>query len=137
MGRIRPSNTTPERVVRAAVEELGAAVDRNVSWLPGRPDIVLPKQRLVIFVHGCFWHRHGARRCPLTRMPKSRVEFWRRKFESNVRRDAAQRRKLRRAGWSVLTVWECELRGAGKFRYDPVKAAKLRGRLMRALKETK
>jgi DNA mismatch endonuclease (patch repair protein) len=77
------------------------------SGLPGRPDIVLPKHGVVIFVHGCFWHRHG---CPLASEPRTRRKFWNEKFARNVARDARNARALRRLGWRVLTVWECALR---------------------------
>lgn len=75
--------------------------------MPGRPDLVLPKYRAVIFVHGCFWHRHHG--CNLAYTPKSNVAFWTRKFESNVRRDRRVRQLLRREGWQVVTLWECQI----------------------------
>lgn len=74
--------------------------------LPGNPDIVLPKYDTVIFVHGCFWHRHP--RCKFAYIPKSRVEFWDKKFESNVGRDKQVRRQLKKLGWNVIVIWECE-----------------------------
>jgi DNA mismatch endonuclease (patch repair protein) len=79
--------------------------------LPGKPDLVFPARRKVVFVHGCFWHRHGSR-CPLTRLPKSRLEFWQPKLEGNHKRDQRNKRRLRANGWRVMTVWECELKDA-------------------------
>src|SRR5262249_49440298 len=78
----------------------------HVSGLPGRPDIVLPRWKQVIFVHGCFWHRH--QHCKFAYTPKSRLRFWLRKFDENVRRDLLCKKYLRRAGWRVAVVWECE-----------------------------
>lgn len=80
--------------------------------LPGSPDIVLPRHRVVVFVHGCFWHRHP--RCRLAYTPKSRQEFWSAKFDENVARDRRVKRKLRRLGWRVVTVWECQAANPGK-----------------------
>lgn len=76
------------------------------SDLPGKPDIVLPKYQTVILVHGCFWHRHAG--CKYTYTPKSRIKFWQKKFEDNMRRDRQVRRKLRALGWRVIVVWECQ-----------------------------
>lgn len=80
--------------------------------LPGRPDIVLPKYGTAVFVHGCFWHRHS--RCKFAYMPKTRTAFWRKKFRDNVTRDARVKRQLRRLGWRVLTVWECQTRDTNR-----------------------
>jgi DNA mismatch endonuclease (patch repair protein) len=82
----------------------------HVKTLPGKPDLVLPKLRKVILVHGCFWHRHKKRSCRLARLPKTRLEFWEPKLEGNRQRDIANKRLLRKAGWSVIEVWECELK---------------------------
>ena len=79
--------------------------------LPGRPDIVLPKYGYIIFVHGCFWHRHKG--CKKSTMPKSNVEFWSRKFEANTERDQRKRNELEKIGWKVMVVWECELKNNG------------------------
>lgn len=106
MARVRSKNTTPELRVRRAAHRLGYRFRLHRSDLPGSPDLVFPGRRKAIFVHGCFWHRHA--RCKRTRTPKSRVDFWLTKFEANVRRDRQVRAQLRRAGWSVLVVWECE-----------------------------
>lgn len=109
MSRVRGKDTGPEWIVRRLVHSLGFRYRLHGSGLPGRPDLVFPARRKAIFVHGCFWHRHGVR-CPLTRLPKSRLDFWKPKLEQNRRRDALNLRRLRAAGWTVLTVWECQLR---------------------------
>lgn len=106
MSRIRGSDTKPEVRVRSLLHRLGYRFRLHVRNLPGRPDIVLPKHRTVIFVHGCFWHRHEG--CRYAYTPKSRVEFWQAKFDENVARDQRQRRELEALGWAVAVVWECE-----------------------------
>lgn len=99
-------NTAPELRLRSAVHRLGLRFRLNDKNLPGIPDIVLPKYRTVIFVHGCFWHRHG---CSKTTAPKTRQDFWNAKFEANRARDARKESQLRELGWQVITVWECEI----------------------------
>ena len=106
MSRIRGKDTGPEKQVRSALHRAGYRFRLHRSDLPGRPDIVLPKYRTVVFVHGCFWHRH--RGCRFAYTPKSRVNFWNRKLQSNVERDQRNMQALRRLGWRVVTVWECE-----------------------------
>ncbi|MEP7339685.1 MAG: DNA mismatch endonuclease Vsr [Acidobacteriota bacterium] len=108
MSRIRSRNTGPERAVRSMLHRMGYRFRLHGTGLPGKPDIVLPRYRTTIFVHGCFWHRHKG--CQFCYMPKSRVEFWLAKFESNVQRDRKVKKLLKKLGWHVLTVWECELR---------------------------
>jgi DNA mismatch endonuclease (patch repair protein) len=108
MSRIRGTDTTPERLVRSALHRLGFRFRLSKSRLPGRPDVVLPRHRTVVFVHGCFWHRH--RDCRFAYTPKSNLRFWERKFAENVERDRRTTRKLRSLGWKVVTVWECETR---------------------------
>ena len=108
MAKIRGTNTKPEVLVRSALHRAGLRFRLHAGALPGRPDIVLAKHRTAIFVHGCFWHRHG---CRLSSEPSSRRAFWREKFARNVERDRRTAAALRRAGWRVLTVWECALRG--------------------------
>lgn len=108
MSRIRAVNTGPERVVRSLLHSLGYRFRLQRRDLPGRPDVVLPKHRIVVFVHGCFWHRHA--RCPFAYTPKTRRRFWLEKFQENVRRDRRVRRQLGRLGWRVIIVWECETR---------------------------
>ena len=113
MSRIRSANTAPEIQVRSLLHRLGFRFRNSTSRkLPGRPDVVLPKLKTVVLVHGCFWHRH--KKCRFAYSPKSRTDFWERKFENNVRRDADVRRLLRKAGWRVLVVWECQLRRPDK-----------------------
>ena len=106
MSRIRGRDTGPERVVRSLLHRMGFRFRLHRADLPGRPDIVLPKYRTVILVHGCFWHRH--RGCRYAYVPKSRKDFWTRKFARNVERDKEVRQLLRKAGWKLLVVWECE-----------------------------
>lgn len=108
MSRIRGKNTGIELEVRKGLHALGFRYRLGGADLPGRPDIVLPKHRTVVFVHGCFWHLHD---CHLFRWPKSRPEFWRKKIIANQERDRRSVGKLKDQGWKVETVWECELRG--------------------------
>lgn len=116
MSRVRSKDTVPERCVRRLVSSLGGRYRLHGARLPGRPDLVLAGKRKVIFVHGCFWHRHSSRKCRLARLPKSRLEFWVPKLEQNRIRDKKQQAKLRRLGWRVLVVWECELRDLEKLK---------------------
>lgn len=109
MSRVRCKDTKPEMVVRRLVHSLGYRYRLHKRTLPGRPDLVFAKRRKVIFVHGCFWHRHPVD-CPLTRTPKTRLEFWKPKFEENRRRDLVNQAKLREMGWDFLVVWECQLK---------------------------
>jgi DNA mismatch endonuclease (patch repair protein) len=108
MARVRSTNTRPEMLVRKLVHGMGYRYRLHVRNLPGCPDIVFRKRARVIFVHGCFWHRHTG--CALARLPKSRLDFWVPKLEGNKTRDETNKRELRRMGWKVLTVWECELK---------------------------
>jgi DNA mismatch endonuclease (patch repair protein) len=108
MSRVRGKNTEPELKVRRLLHHLGLRFRLHRKDLPGRPDLVLPKHRLAIFVHGCFWHRHvGCRRATT---PATRVDFWNAKFAATVERDARQLEELAGQGWRVLVVWECELK---------------------------
>lgn len=110
MSRIRSKNTKPELLVRSMLHRLGYRFTVNGpknKQLPGKPDIVLPKYRTVIFVHGCFWHTHEG--CKNYRLPKTRTEWWQAKLEGNAARDARRQAELRKMGWKVLVVWECEL----------------------------
>lgn len=108
MALVRGKNTKPELVVRRLVHGLGYRYRLHRRDLPGTPDLVFPNRRKVIFVHGCFWHRHM--NCALGRLPKSRSEFWFPKLEGNAERDERNVRELAQLGWRVLTVWECQLR---------------------------
>jgi len=107
MSRVRSRNSRPEMAVRHLVFSLGYRYRLHSRKLPGCPDLVFSGRRKVIFVHGCFWHRHTG--CALARMPKSRLDFWRPKLNANKKRDTINARKLARQGWRVLTIWECEL----------------------------
>jgi DNA mismatch endonuclease, patch repair protein len=108
MGRIRGKDTEPEIRVRSLLHRLGYRFRLHDRNLPGRPDIVLRRYRTVIFVHGCFWHRHTG--CRYAYSPKSRAAFWEEKFARNVVRDQDAEAALAGAGWRVATVWECETR---------------------------
>ncbi len=107
MSQIRCKNTSPERKVRSLLHRMGYRFSLNRQELPGKPDIVLSKYKTVVFVHGCFWHRHKG--CKESTMPKSRTDFWKQKFKDNVKRDIIAQRQLRRAGWQVLIVWQCQV----------------------------
>lgn len=107
MSGIRSKDTRPERAVRSGLHKEGLRFRLNVAGLPGRPDIVLPRWNAVVFVHGCFWHRHPE--CRFCYTPKSRVEFWRRKFRENVTRDRRVVKELTSDGWKVHVVWTCEI----------------------------
>ena len=108
MSRIRSANTKPELLVRSILHKHGFRFRLNRRDLPGTPDIVLPKYRSVVFVHGCFWHRHEG--CKFAYTPKSRPEWWAEKFEGNRFRDQRTSKALRELGWKVIVVWECESR---------------------------
>jgi DNA mismatch endonuclease (patch repair protein) len=107
MAKVRGKNTRPELIVRKMLFAAGYRYRLHVRKLPGSPDLVFASRKKVIFVHGCFWHRHDD--CAAARMPKSSVEFWSDKLNGNKARDARVRQELSRAGWQVLVVWECEL----------------------------
>lgn len=109
MSRVRGKGSVAEMRLRRLIHGMGYRYRLHVGTLPGRPDIVFPSRRAVIFMHGCFWHRH--RDCRLARMPKSRVAFWREKLESNRRRDEDVAGRLKALGWRVLVIWECQLKG--------------------------
>ena len=107
MSRIRSTNSKPEEVVRKYLFSQGFRYRKNDKRYPGKPDIVLPKYKTVIFVHGCFWHMHD---CGRFVWPTSNVEYWEKKIYRNVDRDKEHTEKLQADGWKVLTVWECELK---------------------------
>ena len=114
MSRIRSKNTKPEMHVRSALHRAGYRFRLHVKDLPGKPDIVLPKYKTVIFVHGCFWHRHKG--CSRATMPSSNQEYWKQKFKQNVERDKREQAELKKLGWNVIVVWECEVEKTVKIR---------------------
>lgn len=107
MSRIKNRDTRPEITVRSLLHRMGYRFRLHRKDLPGRPDIVLPKYNTIIFVHGCFWHRH--KNCRFAYTPKSNIEFWTEKFNKNIRRDAENKAELERLGWNVRIIWECEV----------------------------
>jgi len=121
MRRVKGRDTKPELLIRSMVHRMGFRFRVQGRDLPGNPDIVLPRHRKVIFVHGCFWHGH--KRCPRSKRPATNTAFWNKKLDGNVERDKRFRRELRRLGWKTLIVWECETR----------KPERLLGRLERFL----
>jgi DNA mismatch endonuclease (patch repair protein) len=108
MSRIRGKDTKPEIAVRSMLHRLGYRFRLHRNDLPGRPDIVLPSRKTIILVHGCYWHRHPG--CRYAYSPKSRVDFWEKKFSENIARDRRNMNELQSIGWRALVVWECELR---------------------------
>ena len=123
MALVRAKDTKPEMLVRRVVHSLGFRYRLHVRALPGCPDLVFPRRRKVIFIHGCFWHQHA---CKMgNRMPKSRLGFWRPKLTGNKVRDARNLRALRRRGWRALTLWECQIHAR--------KLDRLAGRVLRFL----
>ncbi len=113
MGLVRGSDTKPEMVIRSLVHRMGYRYRLHVSSLPGKPDMVFVSRGKIIFVHGCFWHRHPSTACKLARMPKSRIDFWEAKLEQNRQRDAEVLRQLKRDGWRILVIWECQIKMTG------------------------
>ena len=108
MRAVGRANTKPEIAVRRSLHALGLRFRLQRKDLPGTPDVVLPKYRIAVFVHGCFWHRHEG--CPKATIPKTRAEFWAIKFRQNADRDRRNVDRLSEEGWSILTIWECETR---------------------------
>ena len=108
MAQIRSCGTKPEKLVRSQLHRMGYRFRLHVKTLPGSPDIVLPRYKTVIFVNGCFWHRHEG--CPYTTTPVTRSEFWAKKFAGNIKRDKVANEALVKLGWMVFIVWECELK---------------------------
>jgi DNA mismatch endonuclease (patch repair protein) len=112
MSRIRGKHTRPEIVVRRLLHTMGYRFRLHRSDLPGTPDIVLPRHGVCIFVNGCFWHLH--RNCKLARLPKTRRAWWQKKLKGNSERDKAKSCKLRKLGWKVLIIWECQTKSSNK-----------------------
>lgn len=107
MSRVLAKNTKPEVQVRRIIHSLGLRFRLHAKSLPGRPDIVMPRHRTVVFVHGCFWHRHV--RCKKATTPSSNKEFWLTKFSANKLRDKRNSKKLKALGWKVVIIWECQI----------------------------
>ena len=110
MRRIKSKGMKPEMVVRKLVHRMGYRYRLHHKGLPGKPDLVFAGRKRVIFVHGCFWHQHDDPECRDGRMPRSNAEYWKSKLERNLSRDNSAVDELRRSGWQVLVVWECETR---------------------------
>ena len=108
MSSIKSKNTKPEIKVRKVLHSMGYRFRLHSKDLPGSPDIVLPKYKTVIFVHGCFWHRH--QNCKYASTPKTRQEFWNKKFNENINRDKINQENLSSKGWKIIIVWECEIK---------------------------
>ena len=107
MTRIRSKNTKPEKILRSLLHNVGLRFRIHREDLPGKPDIVFPRQKLVVFVHGCFWHFH--KDCREGRIPSSNSIFWRNKLQKNVDRDQRNIDRLQKDGWKVIVIWECEI----------------------------
>lgn len=112
MSRIRGTDTKPEKVLRSLLHRAGLRFRKHVSSLPGKPDIVLPKHKAVVLVHGCYWHRHPG--CRFATTPATNAPFWTEKFAGTVVRDRIAEQTLRDGGWRVFTVWECDMRARPK-----------------------
>ncbi len=112
MSSIKGKNTKPELVVRSIAHRMGFRFRLHRKDLPGKPDLVFKRFKKVIFVHGCFWHQH--RKCPISHLPTTNTKFWEEKFKQNHFRDEKNKRELKRLGWGVLTIWECETKKPGK-----------------------
>lgn len=110
MAKVRSRDSKPEMAVRRIVHGMGFRFRLHDRSLPGSPDLVFPRLRKAIFVHGCFWHRHPDPHCKLARMPKSRLDFWGPKLQGNRERDLKDEAELEALGWQILVVWECQMR---------------------------
>jgi DNA mismatch endonuclease (patch repair protein) len=129
MSRIKSANTKPEIVVRSLLHRMGYRFRLHRKDLPGKPDIVLPKYKLVIFVHGCFWHQH--KNCTRANVPKTNSNYWIPKLQKNVKRDKDHRKTLRKMHWNVIVVWECMVKDLDLL------AKKLRKKLVHLKNETR
>ena len=123
MSRIRGKDTKLEVRLRKALHHKGFRYRLHDKRLPGKPDLVFPGRKAVVFVNGCFWHGHG---CSLFRMPKSNTDFWEKKIAGNVERDQKNLQRLEDLGWRCLTVWECAVRGPNRFPFDEIVDATVR-----------
>lgn len=125
MSRIRGKDTSPEKLVRSALHQMGFRFSLHRADLPGKPDIVLPKYQTVVFVHGCFWHQHkGCKRCSI---PKSNAEYWRSKLQRNVKRFIDVSKQLSAKGWRIIVVWECKTKNPGKLKKNLAKKIRSKG----------
>jgi DNA mismatch endonuclease (patch repair protein) len=113
MSLISAKETKPEIAVRSFLFKQGFRFRKNVSSLPGKPDIVLPKYHTIIFIHGCFWHGHV--NCKKASIPSTNVDFWQNKIQNNISRDKKVKNQLKKSDWKIITVWECELKSKQKF----------------------
>jgi DNA mismatch endonuclease (patch repair protein) len=120
MSRVRGRDTKPEMLIRRGLHAMGLRYRLHDRKLPGRPDLVFPKYRTVLFIHGCFWHAHG---CALSKLPATRRDFWRAKLEGNTARDRKATKALQAQEWRVLVIWECALRGPARRMEDEVMVA--------------
>jgi len=121
MRAIRSKDTKPELIIRKCLHAAGLRYRLGGGGLPGRPDLIFPKYRAVIFVHGCFWHGHN---CKFFKVPKTRTEFWLEKIDANKKRDQVNTAKLLALGWNVLIVWECYTRTASQAAHDTASGIK-------------
>ena len=112
MSRIKGKETKTELAVRRYLFSKGYRYRKNLETLPGKPDIVLPKYKCVIFINGCFWHGH--KRCKYSKLPETRTDFWKKKIEGTISRDNKNYRKLQETGWKIIIVWQCELNNIQK-----------------------
>jgi len=133
MSRVRQADTEPEILLRRALHALGYRFRLHPKELPGRPDLVLPRYSTAIFVHGCFWHGHS---CRAGRTPSSNTSFWIGKIETNRIRDATKERSLKRSGWRVIVVWECELKSIALRRATIARVAAKLARFQKIRSET-
>jgi DNA mismatch endonuclease (patch repair protein) len=122
MRRVHSKDTTPEVIVRSLLHRLGYRFRLYRSDLPGKPDIVLPKYKTAIFVHGCFWHRH--KDCKRATTPATRQEYWLPKFKRTINRDRKYQHQLVKMGWKVIVIWECQTKNVGKLSKDLIKQIK-------------
>jgi len=116
MSRVHGQNTKPEKIVRSLLHSMGYRFRIQRRDLPGKPDIVLPKYKTIIFVHGCFWHQHHG--CRKATIPATNIEFWKNKLEKNIQRDVLNQEKLSELGWKVITIWECETSNVEKIKAE-------------------
>lgn len=113
MASVRSTETKPEIAIRKFLFSKGYRFRKNVKSLPGKPDIVLPKYRTIILIHGCFWHGHT--NCDAATIPKSNKAYWKNKIQTNIERDKRNKNALKKSGWNVITIWECKLKNKKAF----------------------